>query len=187
MVQMCMIQKQVKEFGKKSPRLKIDINKSDELEPGAEVVVIPIEKYNQVKQDIWDLQNELMTARNESEMMAKVNENLTDQITELRNRKIHLDKLIKNAVTPIDKHYKKELSNKDNELKRLQDKLDALERKTVQYNLDMQGLNAIDILILRKHKKLIQKYNDEITVLGVDPKIVDAEAQAIPGSDSQEQ
>ena len=63
-----------------------------------------------------------------------------------------------------------------------------MEQKTNQYNLDMQGLNTIDIAILRKHKKLIKKYNDEITMLISDPEVIAADVTALPGDDvDQEQ
>ena len=65
--------------------------------------------------------------------------------------------------------------------------LKALQVKTNQYNLDMQGLNVFDIAIFRKHKKLIQNFNDDIALVEVDRKIVDADAKAIPGNDKQEQ
>ena len=65
--------------------------------------------------------------------------------------------------------------------------LGSLETKTNQYNLDMNGLNTFEIVFLRKHKKLIQKYNDEITILGKKPETIDADTKAIPGSDNQEQ
>ena len=177
---MCMIQKQVKQFGKKSPRLKIDINKNDNIEPGTDVIILTADEYAGIKQNIINLTKQLRRA--EDKLSAKV-----DELQIYKNQEQNLKQIIEDVTAPIYKNHKKELSDKGKELKQLQDKLDALERKTMQYNLDMQGLNLIDIAILRKHKKLIQKYNDEITVLGVDPKIVDTDAKAIPGKDSQEQ
>ena len=182
-----MITKTVKEYGTKSKRMRIDINKSDNLTDGMEVALIPMEEYNQIKQDILDLQNELMTARNEAEMMEEVNAKLEDQITELRNRKINLDKMIKNAVTPIDNHYQKEITKKDEQIKRLDLQYKALYRRTNKYNLELMGLNGLDIL-LGRYKKLIKNFDEEIAVLEEDdPKIIDADAKAIPGSDDQEQ
>ena len=175
-----MIQKQVKQFGKKSPRLKIDINKSDNLTADTDVVILTADEYAGIKQNIINLTKQLRSA--EDRLSAKV-----DELQIYKDQEQNLKQIIEDVTAPIYENHKKELSDKGKELKQLQDKLDALERKTMQYNLDMQGLNLIDIAILRKHKKLIQKYNDEITVLGVDPKIVDADAKALPGSDSQEQ
>ena len=182
-----MITKTVKEYGTKSKRMRIDINKSDNLTDGMEVALIPMTEYNQIKQDILDLQNELMTARNEAEMMEEVNAKLEDQIAELRNRKINLDNMIKNAVTPIDNHYQKEITKKDEQIKRLDLQYKALYRRTNKYNLELMGLNGLDIL-LGRYKKLIKNFDEEIAILEEDdPKIIDAEAQAIPGSDDQEQ
>ena len=179
-----MITKKIKEYGTKTKRQRIDINVSDGFAPGDEVVLIPVEKYAEIKDNILDLQNELMTARNESDMMAEINAKLESQI---QNQKIDLDKIIEKAVTPIDKHYQKEIGNKDNEIKQLKLQLKQWETKTNQYNLDMQGLNLIDIAIFRKHKKLITDFNDEITILAVDPKIIDADAKAIPGKDDDQE
>ena len=175
-----MIQKQVKQFGKKSPRLKIDINKSDNLTADTDVVILTADEYAGIKQNIINLTKQLRSA--EDKLSAKV-----DELQIYKDQEQNLKQIIEDVTAPIYENHQKELSDKGKELKRLQDKLSTLERKTMQYNLDMQGLNLIDIAILRKHKKLIQKYNDEITVLGVDPKIVDADAKALPGSDSQEQ
>lgn len=174
-----MITKTVKEYGTKSKRMRIDINKSDGFNANDEVAIIPIQKYNEIKQDILDLQNELMTARAESDMAAEVNAKLTEQITDLRNRKINLDKMIKNAVTPIDEHYQREIKNKDDKINDLETKLKTLETKINQYNLDMMALNIIDIGILHKHKKLIKNFNESITVVGDDPTVVTADVKKI--------
>lgn len=174
-----MIIKTVKEYGTKSKRQRIDINKSDGFSADDEVVVIPVQRYNEIKQDILDLQNELMTARTESDMAAEVNAKLTEQITDLRNRKINLDKMIKNAVTPIDEHYQREIKNKDDKINDLETKLKTLETKINQYNLDMMALNIIDIGILHKHKKLIKNFNESITVVGDDPTVVTADVKKI--------
>ena len=181
-----MITKTIKAYGK-SQRQRIDLNFKDGFAPGEDVVLIPVQRYNEIKQDILDLQNELMTTRNEAEMMTEVNAKLEDQIQDLRNRKINLEKVITNAVTPIEEHYKEELKNKDTKINELENQLKTLQAKTNQYNLDMMGLNLIDIGIFHKHKKLIQNFNESIAVMGVDPKIIDADAKAIPGSEDQEQ
>ena len=175
-----MIIKNVKEYGTKSKRLRIDINKGDDLAPGSEIVLIPVEKYNNIKQDIMDLQNELMTARNESEMLMEINAKLEQQIADMKNQEINLRKIIEDVTAPIDEHYQNELENKNDEIKQLTDELKALKIKINQYNLEMMGLNTIDIWIRQKHKKLIHNFNDEITLFGVDPKIVEAETKAIP-------
>ena len=174
-----MITKTVKEYGTKSKRMRIDINKSDGFNADETVAIIPIQKYNEIKQDVLDLQNELMTARAESDMAAEVNAKLTDQIQDLRNRKINLDKMIKNAVSPIDDHYQREIKKKDDKINELESQLKTLQSKINQYNLDMMALNIIDIGIRHKHKKLIQNFNESIALIGVDPTVVTADVKKI--------
>lgn len=175
-----MIQKQVKEFGKKSPRLKIDINKGDELPPGTDVVIMPVDEYNGIKQNIINLTRQLRSTENK--LYAK-----EDEIAIYKDQEQNLKQIVEDVTAPIYANHQKELSKKDKEIKQLQLQLKTLQAKTNKYNLDMTGLNAIEILIFRKHKKLIHNFNDEITLLGEDPKIVDADAKAIPGNDDQEQ
>lgn len=182
-----MIIKKIKEYGNKTKRQRIDLNKSDGLTPGSEVVLIPVEKYNSIKQDILDLQNELMTARNESEMAAEVNANLEKQIQSLKDQEINLRQIVEDVTAPIDKRYKKQLESKDKEIKQLKRQLNTLKAKTTQFNLELMGLNTIDMLFKHKHKKLITDFNDEITIVGDDPNIIDADTKKLPGNDDQEQ
>ena len=170
-----MITKTIKEYGK-SQRQRIDVNKSDGLSTGEDVVLIPVTEYDKIKQNIMNLTRQLRSC--EDKLSAKEYE-----IKIYKDQEQNLEELIKNAITPIDEHYQREIKNKDNKINELETKLKTLETKINQYNLDMQGLNAIDLLIFRKHKKLIQKYNDEITVFADDPKIIDADTKAIPGED----
>lgn len=165
-----MIIKEVKQY---SNRQRIDINKNDGLTPGSEVVILTTNEYENIKQNLMDLNNKLTSKDSELQVM--------------KNQEQNLKEIISDAITPIDEHYQKELSNKDKQINQLQMQLKALQVKTNQYNLDMQGLNVFDIAIFRKHKKLIQNFNDDIALVEVDRKIVDADAKAIPGNDKQEQ
>lgn len=172
-----MIHKKVKEY---SNRQRIDLNKKDGLDADAEVVIMSASEYDGIKQNILNLTSQLRNTENK--LNAK-----KDEIQIYKDQEQNLKEIIADAIAPIDEHYKKELSIKDKQIKQLQMQLKALQVKTNQYNLDMQGLNALDMFIFRKHKKLIQKFNDEIAVIEDEPKIVDADAKAIPGKDNQEQ
>ncbi len=165
-----MLFKEVKQY---SNRQRIDINKSDGLNPGAKVVILTANEYEDIKQNLMDLNNKVTAKDGELQVM--------------KNQEQNLKELIADAIAPIDNHYQKELEIKDKTIKQLQMELKTLKAKTNQYNLDMQGLNAFDMVILRKHKKLIKSFNEDITIIGIDPKIVDADAKAIPGNDNQEQ
>lgn len=171
-----MIHKKIKEY---SNRQRIDLNKKDGFDAGADVVIMTAKEYDGIKQNILNLTSQLRTTENK--LSAK-----DDEIAIYKNQEQNLKEIIADAITPIDKHYQKELSNKDNEIKQLQVQLKAMQDKTNQYNLDMQGLNAFDLLIFRKHKKLIKSYNEDIAIIGVDPKIIDADAKAIPGADDSQ-
>lgn len=171
-----MLFKKVKEYSK---RQRIDINKSDGLTPGQDVAIIPKQQYDEAKQDILDLENELMTARNEAEMLQTINQNLEKQVQDLKDKEINLQQLIKDAVTPIDNHYQKELEIKDNEIKQLRMELKTLRAKAYQNNLELMALNIFDFGIFRKHKKLIKDFNQELSILNSDPKVVAADVNAI--------
>ena len=179
-----MINKKVKEY---SNRQRIDLNKNDGFNPGDEVIIITAKRNDEIKETILDLRSQLISAENK--LAAK-----DEEITIYKNQEQNLKQIIKDVTAPIyenhkkelskkDDHYQKELSKKDDEINQLQIQLDLLKDKINRYNLDMQGLNAIDIAIFRKHKKLIKNFNDEITIIGADSKIIDADAKTIPGAD----
>ena len=160
-----MIHKKIKEY---SNRQRIDLNKKDGFDAGADVVIMTAKEYEDIKTKLFEY-------------------NAMDKELEiLKNQEQNLKEILADAIAPIDDHYKKELSKKDKEIKQLQVQLKAMQDKTTQYNLDMQGLNAFDLLIFRKHKKLIKSYNEDIAIIGVDPKIIDADAKAIPGADDSQ-
>ena len=119
-------------------------------------------------------------------MLTGINENLESQIQELKNQEVNLKGIIEDVTAPIYENHEKELSKKDDEINQLQMQLKTLQAKTSQYNLELMGLNAIDIAIFRKHKKLIKNFNENITLLEADPEIVDADAKALPGNDDQQ-
>lgn len=159
-----MIIKQVKEY---SNRQRIDINKSDGLNPGSEVVILSKSDYDNLINENKDLNNELTAKTTELQLLKDQENNLKDIVTD--------------SIAPIDKHYQKELENKDNQIKQLEHQLNTLQAKTNQYNLDLMGLSKW-IFIRGKHKKLISNFNDTITAITNDPKIIDADTKAIPGS-----
>jgi len=165
-----MIIKEVKQYAK---RQRIDINKNDGLTPGNDVVILTTEEYADIKQNLMDLNNKVTAKDSELEVM--------------KNQEQNLKELIADAIAPIDNHYQKELLKKDNQIKQLQMELKTIKAKTNQYNLEMQGLNIIDIGLLRKHKKLITDFNNEISKIVIDPKIVDADLSAIPGGSDADQ
>ena len=170
-----MIHKKVKEY---SNRQRIDLNKKDGFKADNEVVIMTADEYDGIKQNIINLTRQLRSTENK--LYAK-----EDEIQIYKDQEQNLKQIVEDVTAPIYANHQKELSKKDKEIKQLQLQLKTLQAKTNKYNLDMTGLNAIEILIFRKHKKLIHNFNDEIAVLGVDPKIVDTEK--LPGNDSDQE
>ena len=157
-----MIKKEVKAYGK-TQRQRIDFNKGDHLEVGQEVNILTNQEYD----ELLECQSELQKVKNE--------------LIAMQNQEVNLKELIQDVTAPIYENHKKELENKDLQIKQLTNELNALQIKINQYNLDMQGLNLIDIAILRKHKKLIKDFNSTISFADKGANIVDVDAPAIPG------
>jgi len=178
-----MIEKIVKEYGTKTKRQRIDLNKKDGFAPGDEVIIIQKDKFNEIKQDIMDLQSEIIVKNKDIEIYKNRITILSDQE---QKQELNLKEIIQDVTTPIYENHKKELDNKDLQIKQLEIQLKSLENKTKQYNLDMMGLNTIDVLFRSKHKHLIQKFNNEISLIINDPKIVDVETPGLPGSDKSQ-
>ena len=112
-----MLFKQVKEYSK---RQRIDINKSDGLTPGEEVAIIPVKKYEELKAELLELQENIKQKDNEIQLLQKQDQNLKE--------------IIQDVTAPIYENHKKELQKKDSEIKQLQVQLELMKNKTSQYN-----------------------------------------------------
>ena len=147
-----MIVKQVKEYSK---RQRIDLNKSDKLTTGADVYILTENEYNKYK----EMENKFIALETEIQILQKQEHNLKD--------------IIENVTAPIYKNHEKELKNKDNQIKELETQLKLCNSRNYQFNIDLQGLNLIDFVIFRKHKKLIKNYNEILTANNDDPIYAD--------------
>ena len=61
-----MLFKEVKQY---SNRQRIDINKSDELTPGAEVVILTADEYADLKENLMELNNKVIAKDSELQVM----------------------------------------------------------------------------------------------------------------------
>ena len=174
-----MITKIVKEYGK-TKRQRIDINKADSLATNSEVVIIPISEYDGIKQNILNLTSQLRTA--EDKLSAK-----EDELQIYKDQEQNLKQIVEDVTAPIYENHKTELENKDNEIKQLQDQLKALQQIASTYNIQMGGLSAMDILFRKKHKELIEDFNNNIWIIGNDKQVEDVDLKKIPGSDDSKQ
>ena len=137
-----MIIKQVKEY---SNRQRIDINKRDGINAGAEVVILSKMEYENLINE-----NEKLTA-----------DSLKLQAMETQEQ--NLKNIIENITTPIYENHKKELTAKDDKIKQLEHQLKSLQAKTNQYNLELMGLNFIDF-VRGKHKRAILEFDKTISL-----------------------
>ena len=192
MVFRIMIIKQVKEYGSKTKRQRIDLAKADGFTPGEDVVLIPKQKYDSIKQDILDLQqqitdkdSELKIAYEQINIASEVSNNLKKQFEDLRNQKINLQQVVKDALTPIDEHYQKELKKKDKQIEQLEIKYNSLLGKAHKNNLELMGLNIFEIGLFHKHKKLIMEFDQELTIVATDPEVVTTDAKKLPGNENE--
>lgn len=177
-----MIIKQVKEYGTKTKRQRIDLAKADGFTPGEDVVIISKEKYDSIKQDILELSKLVNKKDKDIEIYKNRIEILSNQE---EKHELNLKEIIQNSVTPIKEHYQKELENKDNQIKQLEIKYNSLQGKAHKNNLELMGLNLFEILIQKKFKNLIMEFDQELTIIATDPEIVTATAKKIPSSDEK--
>ena len=192
MVFRIMIIKQVKEYGSKTKRQRIDLAKADGFTPGEDVVIIPKEQYDSIKQDILDLQqqitdkdSELKIAYSQIDIASEVSNNLQNQLEDSRSQKINLQQVVKDAIAPIDEHYQKELENKDKQIEQLEIKYNSLLGKAHKNNLELMGLNIFEIGLFHKHKKLIMEFDQELTIVATDPEVVTTDAKKLPGNENE--
>ena len=162
-----MIFKEVKEYGTKTKRQRIDINKADEMKSGTEVVIMTIPEYDGIKQNIINLTNQLRNTENK--LSAK-----NDEIKIYKNQEQNLKQIVEDVTAPIDDYYQKELKKKNDKIKELEAKYDELQTKTNDFKLDMMGLNAIEILIMRKHKKRIRIFDEDMKLVNNDRPVINA-------------
>ena len=192
MVFRIMIIKQVKEYGSKTKRQRIDLAKSDGFTPGEDVVLIPKEQYDSIKQDILELQqqitdkdSELKIAYEQINIASEVSNNLKKQFEDLRNQKINLQQVVKDALTPIDEHYQKELEKKDKQIEQLEIKYNSLLGKAHKNNLELMGLNIFEMGLFHKHKKLIMDFDQELTIVATDPEVVTTDVKKLRGNENE--
>lgn len=177
-----MIIKQVKEYGKKDTRQRIDINKGDNLEAGTKVVLIPLDDYNKADAELSDLKNIILNTKMELDQLRSENTFLKQQ---MEKQELNLKEIVQDVTAPIHQHYKNELENKDNQIKQLQDKLDTLEYRCTQYNLELTGYNGLELIVLRKHKNLAKQFSADVQlIVRNNQEIVGVDAEALPGNET---
>lgn len=162
-----MIIKEVKEYGTKTKRQRIEFTKSDGLSPGSEVVILTVEEYDKLKNKIFTMNDKVISQDKELQIY--------------QNQEQNLKQIIEDTTSPIHEYYKQEIKSKDDRIKQLEDEYKTLQDNANQFNLELMGLNGLEILFLRKHKKLIRSFHEDLKLIGVDTDIVDT--NVLPGVD----
>ena len=161
-----MIKKEVKAYGK-SQRQRIDFNKGDHLEVGQEVNILTNQEYD----ELLECQSELQKVKNE--------------LIAMQNQEVNLKELIQDVTAPIYENHKKELEDKDNQIKQLQRQVDALKKIFNQFIISITSLSAWDIFFKGKHKDLISDFNSRIWITTKDNEVEDMDQPAIPGDEGK--
>lgn len=150
-----MIYKEVKEY---SQRQRINLNKKDGFSKGDKIVVMSEKEYNDLTREVTNLNNKITAKDKELEVYTNQEQNLKE--------------IIENITTPIYENHKKELENREVKINELEEQLNQLKKIYVQYNISMTALNLWDILVFRRHKKLINDFNNTFWVTG-ENKVID--------------
>ena len=176
-----MIIRQVKEYSK---RQRINLNKSDGLKDGQEVVVLPTQEYDfkiRVKDNkISELKETINERNNQIELLEKEIEKLTIAKDILQKQQNNLKEIIEDTINPIHKHYKERLSEKDNLINELKMENKSLKNKSNQLCIDIMDLSALQLIFTNKKKVLIDDFNKSISiVVPNDATISETEAKQI--------
>lgn len=107
----------------------------------------------------------------------------TDDKTTSEDIENKFEKLLKISLEPIDKTHKEQLLYKDNQLNEKDNQLNAMQQAFIQFNTRINQLNAIDILIRKKHHKIINDFSNSIWIKAEDKEIVNADVKQVTSKD----
>ena len=143
----------VKEIKNYSGRLRINIVQDDPFQPNEKVVLMSMQEYEEIKDKILELQEQVTEVQKEAEMLQTTIDQHNDQIPQI----------VKVALSPIEEHYNSELEKKDNVISDKEDEINNINAVLNKFSTSMSGLSFID-LIRGKHKNLIDDFHDSIWV-----------------------
>ena len=143
----------VKEIKNYSGRLRINIVQDDPFQPNEKVVLMSMQEYEEIKDKILELQEQVTEVQKEAEMLQTIIDQHNDQIPQI----------VKVALSPIEEHYNSELEKKDKVISDKEDEINNIKAVLNKFSTSMSGLSFID-LIRGKHKNLIDDFHDSIWV-----------------------
>ena len=175
-----MIIKVVKMY---SNRQRVDLNKKDGFNAGEEIILMSKSEYDNLKHRLFDLDNKLVTAESENKILKDRNDTITGAIQESKKQlDIELEKLLEVSLKPINETHKKQLADKDHQIKELTDKLNTIQGAFSQFITKINSLNAIDFLFRKKHNQVINDFSNSVWITTGKDKIVNADVKSIAGT-----
>ena len=133
-----VIIKEVKEY---SNRQRINITNQDKLKPGDKVVLLPEDKYNI--------------------LLDKYNKSLVE-LEQYKSRNEDIKSILEVNTKTISDEYKKLIDEKEKELKSKDNELNNLKAIVSKFMTTFNGLSTLDIILRKKHRKLINDLEDSI-------------------------
>lgn len=158
-----MIIKEVKNY---SGRLRINITAKDGFQPNEDIVLMSTAEYDNIKETILDLQQQITILKNENDMLTEMESQLRQSYYAMKKKMISEDQLediIKLAVNPINEHYNSELQKKDDIINSKDNELNNIKAVLNKFTTSISGLSLWD-LIRGRHKDLINDFHDSIWV-----------------------
>lgn len=147
-----VLEKQVKEY---SDRQRINLNKADGFNANDTVYILSADEYGNIKQSLLDLKKQI------------------DIVNDSKDTAIKTAKEInKNNLSDVHKIHQKEIDKKDNEIKELHEQLNQLRGMISNFLIQLNGLNAIDVIIRKKYKNLISELQSKIWIKSADKKTI---------------
>lgn len=152
--------KSVKDY---NGRKRININKKDGLDKDTDVVIMKRTDYDRWMKDY----NRLLTMEQAQD-----------------NSKITVDSIAEKFITPIESHYKSEISQLKQTVKDKDDEINRLKAVYQDYDKKVYNLGLMDIL-RHRNKDISDDFNSKIWIIP-DSQVSDAEVMELDQSDDQD-
>ncbi|MBO6274983.1 MAG: hypothetical protein J6M91_05530 [Methanobrevibacter sp.] len=151
-----VIKKQVKEY---SGRQRINLNKSDGFKSDYDIVLMSVTEYDEIMEQLMQL-NDYKSKINAYEKGQSI---MANEFKEMSST----------AIDKLNETHEKQLSDKDNEINKLTDKIEHLKEICSNYNIQMNGLSLFDMIFRKKHKSLVDDFNSKIWIIKNNPEITE--------------
>lgn len=153
------IEKEVKQY---SNRLRVNIVKSDGMVKGEKIVLLKADDFKNLLSDY---------------------ENLENKVKMLESERTNLEQMVEITLNPIHQKYQKELEDKDNQISEKDNELNDIKALVSTYNTSMNGLSLIDMVVRKKHKKMINDFQEKIWINKNIDRVTDVDV--LPGSEDK--